>query len=536
LESIERDRGRVLVTTGLAGCVDDAQASSGELYVKDALTDEVDAVHVECTAAEILPAEANASDASAWETVFEGNGSIELLSLVDSAAKEQLAGFEIEPGACDQLRLRTSNVTVEHPNGTEESIVVHGNVVTVAENVDFEPGEEKVLLDFDPEKGFDLARGECVPVVGDVQRSDESADGDGTPDFEATDDGDGTPDADDEDRDGDGHPDVAEQAQGYDKRGLKGVCTAWEHNDKGCENGTVEKSATALQWLQDAADSEGLSVEADCEQQTEPGAPDDISTVLPDHLPQKAREAIGDRHLGPPEDRGPGAGEDRREDERSRDGEDNQTREEQDAHRTDQRDDNQTRDDRNGNRTADRDQNQSRDGQPWTLTTPPVPSRRPGSSAGRGSRAPRCARKAQHPPRSTPSRSEISPTMAPQACSTPTAPLALALAVSLALAPSLVSPAALGQGEDPRSGASQQGARGTNPRPAGKTTAAPLIGRTGVGIAPKARRATAATSAVRPLRSARSPAGSPRGGRRTRFDPASPSTPVRDGPSSSDPT
>ncbi len=346
----------LLLTTGLAGCVQEAEASTGEVYVKDDLTEEADAVHVEFTKAEILPADNNE-----WVTVFEGETSIELLSLSDSEAKEQLAEFEIEPGEYDRLRIRIANVTVDHANGTSQELVVHGNMVTVAEDLSYEPGEDlKVLLDFDLENGVNTSAGEYTPVVGDLQRSDRDADEDGQADFNDTDDdGDGIPDHVDADRNGDGQPDLPAQAHAYDKRGLKGLCTAWENNEQGRENGTVESNASAFVWLQNRSAEESQSVEAYCEDKTAPGASDEVGISVED-LPERAQQAIGDRDLGPPEDRR-GADADRsqsdsaREDDRGADRGANQS----DANRSEEGADRNASQDRGSNQSEQGQQNAS---------------------------------------------------------------------------------------------------------------------------------------------------------------------------------
>jgi uncharacterized protein YciU (UPF0263 family) len=343
----------LLVTAGLAGCVQEAEAASGEVYVKDdEIAEEADAVHVEYTKAEILPA-----DSDEWVTVYEGRQEIELLNLSEADAREKLADVEIEPGEYDRLRIAVANVTVEHANGTSQNLVVHGNMVTVAEDITYEPGEDlELLLDFDLEESIDLENGEYTPVVGDLQRSDVDTDGNGVNDVNDTDDdGDGTPDHVDEDRNGDGEPDLPPQAQAYDKRGLEGVCTAWENNEQGRENGTVEANATAFQWLKNRSAEQDTTVTAYCEENTSPGAPDEIA-ITKDELPQKARQAIGDRHLGPPEDRR-GHGDDQRPDEGA-DREERGEADRRDRNRTDA-DRNQTRSDEQEDRQQSEDEQRS---------------------------------------------------------------------------------------------------------------------------------------------------------------------------------
>lgn len=311
--------GLMLVAVPLTGCVtQDAQASTGSVYVKDAVADDAAEVHVTFTKVEVLPAQANE-----WAPVYEGEKTIELLSLSDSDAKAELANFEIEPGEYDRLRLTIDNATVTYENGTEEELVVYGNVVTVGQNLSYEAGGElDVLLDFDLDRGVNASSGEYVPVIADAQRSDVDTDDDGVPDINDTDDdGDGVEDAEDDDRDGDGQPDAPAQAQSVDKRGLQGLCTAYEASEdgrqqaaNGTDNGTEANASAnetadephAFQWLEEQADAEGLAVAEYCEDKTAPGAPDDIEDVLPENLPEQARQAVGDRHLGPPEDR-PGA-------------------------------------------------------------------------------------------------------------------------------------------------------------------------------------------------------------------------------------
>lgn len=359
----------LLLGTGLAGCLSgDASASSGEIYVKDALTDEAAEVHVTFTKAEVLP-----DQASEWVPVYEGEQTIELLSLSGSDDRAKLSGFEIDPGEYTRLRLTIQNVTVEHKNGTTQDLAVFGNVVTVGQDLTYEPGEElSVTLDFDLDRAVNLTSGEYVPVVGDVQRSDVDSDQDGQPDFVDTDDdGDGIEDAEDEDRDGDGQPDLPEQSQAMDKQGLFGLCTAWTNSDEGRENGTAANS-TAFTWLADKAENASLSVEAYCEEQTRPGAPDDLSKVMPEDLPEQARQAVEDVHLGPPED-----AQDRRDgsDDRGEDARSNRTTaEDQDRRGNDTRDgdqaDNRTGEDgasqanQTGQNDTAEDGNQTRDGQP----------------------------------------------------------------------------------------------------------------------------------------------------------------------------
>jgi hypothetical protein len=353
----------LLVGAPLTGCLaGDAEAASGSIYVKDAVTDDAAAVNVTFTDAEVLPANENA-----WVSVYEGEQTVDLLSLSGSTDKAELTGLEIEPGEYDRLRLTLANATVTYENGTEEHPPVFGNVVEVGEDLSYEAGGElDVVVDFDLERGLraaDEANGsasEYVPVVGDVQRSDVDTDEDGVPDIEdPDDDGDGVPDAEDGDRDGDGQPDAPPQRQSVDKRGLTGLCKAYANNEEGRENGTAA-NATAFQWLESQADEAGQSLEAHCDEQAAPGAPDDLAEVRPDEMPEKARQAVEDRRMGPPEDR-PGdrgdddreaGGQDRRDGDRNRTEEDRRDGEERGGE--DRREGNETRgEDRN--RTADDD-------------------------------------------------------------------------------------------------------------------------------------------------------------------------------------
>lgn len=291
----------LLLGTGLAGCLSqDASASSGEIYVKDALTDEAAEVHVTFTKAEVL-----AADGGPWVTVFEGEESIELLSLSNSTAKAKLAEFDIDAGEYKHLRITVADVTVVDHNGTEQEITVFGNLVTIAHDLEFDADDDnRVLVDFDLESGLDLAAGEYAPVVGDVQDAKSDADGDGEVDIDdADDDGDGTEDAEDADRDGDGAPDLPAQTQAFDQNGLFGLCTTWESSETGRTHGNATDSA-AFQWLANQSAEAGLSVEAYCAENAERGPPGDIVALDREDLPEPARKALEDAPRGPPADAG----------------------------------------------------------------------------------------------------------------------------------------------------------------------------------------------------------------------------------------
>lgn len=197
-----------LAFVALSGCIGGAQATSS-LYVKDALTDEVDAVHVTFTKAQAKPVEGS------WMNVFEGKETIELLSLSAPDAKEKLAGFDLPPGEYEGLRIAVSEVEITHLDGSKELLNVYGNVVSVSD--DFTVGSDgiDILVDFDLDAGVDLEAGTYTPVVKTVQTSDDDSDGDGENDVDdVDDDNDGETDDKDDDRDGDGEDDEPRQHHG----------------------------------------------------------------------------------------------------------------------------------------------------------------------------------------------------------------------------------------------------------------------------------------------------------------------------------
>lgn len=190
-----------LAAVALSGCAGGAQDSSN-LFVKDALTDDVSAVHVTFT-----KAQAKAADGG-WITVFEGKETIELLSLSAADAKERLASFTLAPGQYESLRIAVSEVEITYLNGTKDLLNVFGNVVLVAD--DFTVGADgiDILVDFDLEAGVDLDAGTYTPVVARVQTSDDDHDGDGMDDVDdVDDDADGLRDDEDDDEDGNGEDD-----------------------------------------------------------------------------------------------------------------------------------------------------------------------------------------------------------------------------------------------------------------------------------------------------------------------------------------
>lgn len=206
--------GLLLASAALTGCIaDTARAGTGTLYVKDAPTDELSAVHVTFTKAQV-----RANGSAVWTTVFEGERTIELLSLRASTAKEGLADLSLPEGEYDELRIAVGHVRIVDKNGAERSLNVTGNVVTIGE--DFRIDAEEALdmvVDFDLDSGIDLENATYTPRVKDVQRSSDDADGDGIHDVDdADDDNDGVEDADDDDRDGDGKDDADEIEQAHD--------------------------------------------------------------------------------------------------------------------------------------------------------------------------------------------------------------------------------------------------------------------------------------------------------------------------------
>lgn len=200
----------------LSGCVGGAEASSS-LYVKDALTDEVEAVHVTFT-----KAQAKAVDGG-WMTVYEGKETIELLSLSAPDAKEKLAGFDLPAGDYEGLRIAVSEVEITHLDGSKELLNVYGNVVSISDDFTVSPDGIDILVDFDLDAGVDLAAGTYTPVVKTVQTSDDDSDGDGENDVDdIDDDNDGDTDDQDDDRDGDGKEDEPRQHHGN----LTTICAA----------------------------------------------------------------------------------------------------------------------------------------------------------------------------------------------------------------------------------------------------------------------------------------------------------------------
>ncbi len=192
------------LAAALSGCVGGAQAST--LYVKDALTDDVSEVHVTFTKAQVK------AESGAWTTVFDGKQTIELLSLSAADAREELASFDLEPGAYEALRVFVSEVRAVDHDGEASMLNVFGNIVTIAD--DFVVGAHgiDILVDFDLEAGVNLAAGTYTPMVKDIQTSDDDADLDGLDDVADTDDdNDDLTDDRDDDSDGDGEHDQPTQ-------------------------------------------------------------------------------------------------------------------------------------------------------------------------------------------------------------------------------------------------------------------------------------------------------------------------------------
>lgn len=281
-------------TVALSGCVMGNASGSVGIYVKDDVTDHYSEVHVTYSSVQVLP-----EDADAWVTAFEGQQTIELLSLNASTAKEKLADLSLEPGAYEGLRIGISAVEAVDQNGTSHDLIVVGDYLELAEGFEVdEDGDLSLLVDFDLDRSIDPEAGTFEAEAANVQRSDEDADGDGIPDIDdADDDGDGIEDADDDDIDGDNRTDRPEQS----RHGYFGLCTAWFASEAGRGHGDAQNS-TAFQRLRNESAAQNQTVEAFCDAQAFPGQPEHV----PDHARQ-AREAAMERRAerGPPEERGP---------------------------------------------------------------------------------------------------------------------------------------------------------------------------------------------------------------------------------------
>ncbi len=248
-----------MVAVALSGCIGGAQATSGYLYVKDAPTDELSAVHITFTQAEVYSAVTN------WTMLFDGEKTVELLSLNASDARALLGEFEISPGSYEQLRITISDVNVTDKNGTSFDLVVLGNMVTAAQHFQVPGAGEpfSILVDFGLDEGIDLENRTYTPFVAAIQTSDQDTDGDGTNDVEDTDDdGDGIEDALDDDRDGDNVTDAPQQEHHFNDHALGGLCNAYRHGGLGQHgNGT----SRPWQYLMDRADGDNETVEEFCE-------------------------------------------------------------------------------------------------------------------------------------------------------------------------------------------------------------------------------------------------------------------------------
>ncbi len=239
----------VLAIAALAGCVGGVEANS-HLYVKDALTDDVAEVHVTFTSAQLKPVD------GAWQTVFDGKQTIDLLALSSADAKEALADMSLAPGQYEGLRFAVSEVEVIDHDGNSRLLNVFGNLVQVAD--DFTVGAEgiDILVDFDLESGVDLEAGTYTPVVKDVQTSDDDSDGDGQNDVDdIDDDNDGETDDVDDDDDGDGEDDQPRQFYAADRAGLCANERDEEIVEAGEErNESIEEAAAERQEAYDEAE------------------------------------------------------------------------------------------------------------------------------------------------------------------------------------------------------------------------------------------------------------------------------------------
>ncbi|MGB0652991.1 MAG: DUF4382 domain-containing protein [Thermoplasmatota archaeon] len=224
----------VLAGAALAGCIGsyDAATATGSFYVKDDPTDELSAVHVTFTSAE---AQAVGGD---WAAFFEGNRTIELLSLNASDARELLGSAELAAGDYTALRVTLSDVTVTDLEGNATPLTLLNDTVTVSEGFTVtEGGDFAILVDFGLDEGIDLENGTYTPYVASVQHSQDDSDDDGLDDIlDTDDDGDGIEDAFDDDLDGDGEDDEPDQRHGPSEDALDGLCNAWSRGGLG-QNG-----------------------------------------------------------------------------------------------------------------------------------------------------------------------------------------------------------------------------------------------------------------------------------------------------------
>jgi hypothetical protein len=251
----------LLLCLALGGCASQgADEGNFGLYIKDAPVDQYERLLVTITRAEVLPARG-----SDWTTAFDGEKAVDLLALRAAEAKERLAELGLPAGRYNGLRLAFADVVGVRHNGTEERLVVAGNVLTVLESFEIAAGADlSLLLDLDAQASTNEA-GLFTPRALSIATAARAQDL---------------------------HTDraVRKDAPQQQLGNLFGLCTAWIASADPRGHGNGSANAIAFERLSQNATAAGQTLEEFCDAQPFPGR----ASAMPEHARQ-ARQAAQDR-------------------------------------------------------------------------------------------------------------------------------------------------------------------------------------------------------------------------------------------------
>ncbi|MDD5502938.1 MAG: DUF4382 domain-containing protein, partial [Candidatus Thermoplasmatota archaeon] len=191
----------LMLATAFGGCIG---AGNGALTfsVKDSAVN-YDHVYVSFTKVVVHNSEGN--NTSEWTTIFEGNTTIDLVTLNASTARQALGTDSLKAGEYDKIWIYITKV-VGVKGGNETEFKVPSNILKIQYKFEIEDGKTtEIVADFDLEHSIVVGGNATIfkPVLKKLINSEDDSDKDGVNDVEdSDDDDDGIEDKNDNDSDG----------------------------------------------------------------------------------------------------------------------------------------------------------------------------------------------------------------------------------------------------------------------------------------------------------------------------------------------
>lgn len=147
-----------MLALGLSGCSAEGGEGSASAYIKDAPTDDWDAVHITVTEVSIHQSgQAGGNDTSGWKTLFSDSAGVrvDLLNLTGTRAAF-LGETGLAPGRYQQVRIMVSDAHGVAKDGSSVDIAIpQKGYLHTAKSFKVDAGKEtQVVIDIDLDKAL----------------------------------------------------------------------------------------------------------------------------------------------------------------------------------------------------------------------------------------------------------------------------------------------------------------------------------------------------------------------------------------------